>query len=161
MMGALVMPTIARALVALALVAGGLLTGGCADDLPTGAPLGAGGHAAVGDDLAAALAEAFTVDHRAELSSDLLVGAEWFDVRFTVRARSTRYLEAYGLKTPYETIVKPVRPRLPIAIEGGAMVLRQIHFNRIPVAGDYPLEIWLIDEAGRESNHVFTRVTVQ
>lgn len=160
-MGAPAMPMLARACLALALVAGAVLAGGCADDLPAGAPLPGGGRAAAGDDLAAALAEAFAVDHRAELSSGLLVGAEWFDVRFTVRARAARYLEAYGLKTPYETIVKPVRPRLPIAIEGGAMVLRQIHFNRVPVAGDYPLEIWLIDEAGRESNHVFTRVTVQ
>jgi hypothetical protein len=138
-----------------------LLTTGCSDELPPGMAMPGGSHVAFGDGLAEAIDAAFAVDEQAELSSQLLVGAEWFDVRFTVRAKTGRYVQAYGIKTPYETFVKPVSPRLPVAIQGGAMVLRQVHFNRIPVAGDYPLEIWLIDDLGQESNRVRSHVTVQ
>ena len=144
------------------------LAAGCQDEVPPGAvpaldALSAPGSARLtyAGDIEAAPAEAFELDGDVALSSQRLVGAEWFEVSFTVRARAGRYVEAFGLKTPYETIVRPVSPRLPVAIVGGAMVLRRVHFDQVPVAGDYPFEIWLIDDAGLESNHVFSRVTVQ
>ncbi len=153
--------TIRKVLITLATSLAALLAAGCSDEAPPGSAVGGGPRLAYSEALAEDLGHAFAVDAEAELSSQLLVGAEWFDVRFTMRTRVGRFVKAYGIKTPYETFVKPVSPRLPLAIEGGAMVLRQVHFNRVPVAGDYPLEIWLINDIGQESNRVYGRVTVQ
>lgn len=153
--------TVARSLFGLAAVLAPSLVTGCSDDPLPGAVMAGAGQAAFSRSLAEDLDRAFAVDDEAELSSQSLIGAEWFEVRFTMRARAGRYVKAYGIRTPYEAFVKPVSPRLPLAIEGGAMVLRQVHFNRVPVAGEYPLEIWLINDEGDESNHVFSRVTVQ
>lgn len=150
-----------KAIIALVASAAALLAAGCSDEpSPSMATVG-NSRLAFSGALAEDLAQAFTVDDEPVLSSQFLVGAEWFEVRFTLRSRAGQYVKAYGIKTPYETFVKPVSPRLPLAIEGGAMVLRQVHFNRIPVAGDYPLEIWLINDVGQESNRVFGHVTVQ
>ena len=135
--------------------------GGCVDELPAATPPAATRHVLAQGPGADAPEGAFVVDAEVGLSSQLLVGAEWFEVTFTVRASPGKAVKAYGIRTPYEQAVQPVSPRLPIAIPGGTMVLRRVHFNRVPVAGPYPLEIWMIAEDGTESNHVFTHVTVQ
>lgn len=90
-----------------------------------------------------------------------LVGAERFDLPLVVEVPAGRFIQAYVLKTPYEETVRPVVPALPMAISQGRMVLRELYFTETPIAGRYPYEVWLINDAGDKSNHIRGEFLVQ
>jgi hypothetical protein len=136
-------PAAIRRLAAVALCGVALLMAGC--ETPT-APVAPEGSLNIRD---------------LELSHQRLAGAEGFTVSVVVAGPVGRYVKAYGIKTPYETIVRPLKQPLNMAIPNGWMSLRQVHFNRVPVVGDYPFEVWLVNESGQVSNRLSAKVYVQ
>lgn len=90
-----------------------------------------------------------------------LIGAEAFMVTVEVEVRGGEYVKAYGVKTPYEETVHPLKRALPMAIRDGRMYFTQVQFQKVPVTGAYPFEFWVIDEHGRPSNRLASRVVVQ
>jgi hypothetical protein len=90
-----------------------------------------------------------------------LVGAEALQFDLTIASPAGRFIKAYGLKTPYEETERPSSPGVPMAVRDGKVYLKLASFTEIPRAGDYPFEIWLINEAGMASNRVKSSVYVQ
>jgi hypothetical protein len=48
-----------------------------------------------------------------------------------------------------------------MAIANGKVYLHLEGFSKTPVAGDYPFELWLVNEHGVASNRIQTSVYVQ
>lgn len=96
-----------------------------------------------------------------EVSHQRLAGAEAFTVHFKVDGPAGRYVKAYGLTTPYETVVRPLNRPLTMAIPNGWVSLEKVYFGKAPRVGNYPFKIWLINEAGQVSNTLTGNVWVQ
>ncbi|MNS58905.1 hypothetical protein D3C72_918420 [compost metagenome] len=96
-----------------------------------------------------------------EMTYRRLVGAEALQFSLTIEQPIGRLIKAYGIKTPYEETVRPIKPSVPMAIRQGKVHLHLDSLTRLPRAGEYPLEVWLINENGTPSNRVVTSVFIQ
>lgn len=96
-----------------------------------------------------------------QLSHGRIIGAEAFSVTVVVDVPVGKYVKAVGIRTPYEQTIQPLDRPLPMAIANGWVNIRTVQFQALPVAGPYPLEVWLINEAGQPSNRVTGLVHVQ
>ena len=85
-----------------------------------------------------------------------LVGLEAFDVHLRVPSAPNRSIQAYGIKTEFERTIRPI-PSLPMPVADGLIFLQSVAL----AVGEYPFELWLVDDQGVESNHLNGRVFIQ
>lgn len=131
----------------LVMAAAMLPLAGCNDtELPTSMPVAMDG--------------AFTIA-RPTLTYKAIIGAESFPLSLTVAQPNGRYIRAYGVRTPYEETVHVLESPLPMAISNGTVKLTMNPFIALPVAGEYPFQVWLINEKGEASNPVDQSILVQ
>ncbi|HEY9723431.1 MAG TPA: hypothetical protein V6D47_15575 [Oscillatoriaceae cyanobacterium] len=113
-------------------------------------------------DATSPFASAFNGDFEIQdiaLSRQSLVGREGFSVTLTVNVPAGHAITGYVLSTQYEQTRHDIEvPLTPI--QGGYIILREVQFDREPVAGAYHMQIKLLDEAGDESNALTGTLTV-
>lgn len=126
------------------------LLAGCNEE--PGGPLGAAPSLGLGVD--------FVIGDM-EMTYRRLVGAEALQFSLTIEEPSGRYIDGYGIKTPFEETVRKVKPSLPMAMRRGKVFLKLASFTQTPHSGEYPVEIWLINEHGAPSNRIQTSVYIQ
>lgn len=89
-----------------------------------------------------------------------MVGAEYLDVDLTVEEPGSETIAQYGLRTPYGEKIFTFKPALTV-IPNGKVSLKRLGPPEVGKTGPMTLELWLIDDAGNQSNALSAEVTVQ